>query len=42
MGSKQLLTIGYRPQANAIVERANGEIMRHLTAIVQARRIKSM
>lgn len=31
----QLLTIGYRPQANGIVERENGEIVRNLTAIVQ-------
>ena len=36
----QLLTIGYRPQANGIVERENGEIMRHLTAIVNDNHIK--
>lgn len=42
VGSSQILTIGYRPQANGIVERSNAEIMRHLTAIVQNRRLKSM
>jgi hypothetical protein len=42
MGSKQLLTIGYRPQGNGIVERVNAEVIRHLSAIVHARRIKNM
>jgi transposase InsO family protein len=42
MGSKQLLTIGYRPQGNVIVERVNAEVIRHLAAIVHARRIKNM
>ena len=41
MGSKQILTVGYRPQANGIVERANGEVKRHLSAIVNAKRIHS-
>ena len=36
----QLLTIGYWPQANGIVERENAEIMRHLTAIVKDAHIK--
>jgi hypothetical protein len=42
MGSKQLLTIGYRPQGNGIVERVNAEVIRHLSAIVHARRIKGV
>lgn len=42
MGSKQLLTIGYRPQGNGIVERVNAEVIRHLSAIVHSRRVKSM
>ena len=42
MGSRQLLTIGYRPQANGVVERANAEIVRHLSAMVHSRRIKGM
>lgn len=33
-GGKPILTIGYRPQANGTVERVNGEVMRHLRAIV--------
>lgn len=31
---KQDLTIAFRPQANGIVERANGEVLRHLRALV--------
>jgi hypothetical protein len=42
MGSKQILTIGYRPQSNGIVERANSEMKRHLIAIVQHRRIAEL
>ncbi len=41
MGCRQVLTIGYRPSANGIVERANAEIIRHLSAIVHSRRVKS-
>jgi hypothetical protein len=29
MGSKQLFTIGYRPEGNGIVERVNAEVIRH-------------
>jgi hypothetical protein len=42
MGSKQILTVGYRPQANGIVERANAEVKRHLVAIVNSKRIHNM
>jgi hypothetical protein len=35
------LTIEYRPQSNGLVERANGEVLRHLRAIVMSRRISS-
>jgi hypothetical protein len=42
MGSKQLLTIGYRPQGNGIVERVNAEVIRHLSAIVHSRRVKGV
>lgn len=37
----QITTIGYRPQANGIVERVNGEVMRHLRAVVSHARIRS-
>jgi len=40
-GTTQLFTIGYRPQANGLVERANGEIMRHLKAIVLDSNLKN-
>ena len=36
----QRFTIGYRPQANGIAERANREILRHLRAIVLSDRVK--
>ena len=42
MGSKQLLTVGYKPSANGIVERANAEVVRHLSAIVRSRGIQQM
>ena len=42
LGSKQILTVGYRPQANGIVERANAEVKRHLVAIVNSKRIHEM
>ena len=41
MGSKKILTVGYRPQANGIVERANAEVKRHLTVIVNSKRIQN-
>lgn len=34
------LTLAYRPQANGIVERVNGEVIRHLKAFVCSRRIR--
>ncbi len=37
----QRLTIGYRPQANGMVERVNSEIIRHLSAIVLSDRMGS-
>jgi len=37
----QRLTIGYRPQANGICERVNGEILRHLRVLVSCSRIQS-
>ena len=42
MDSRQLLTIGYRPQANGLCERANAEVVRHLSVLVNARKIKHM
>lgn len=33
-GTDQVLTVGFRPQANGIVERVNGEIVRHLQTII--------
>jgi hypothetical protein len=39
MGSKQILTVSYRPPANGIVEIANAEVKRHLTAIVNSKHI---
>ena len=37
IGAEPIYTIGYRPQANGQVERVNGELMRHLRAIVLPR-----
>jgi hypothetical protein len=39
MGVDQQFTVAYRPQSNGIVERANGEVLRHLRAIVMDRRL---
>ena len=39
MGSKQILTVGYHPQINGIVERANVEFKRHLSVIINSKRI---
>lgn len=39
VGSQRQLTLAYRPEANGIVERANGEITRHLRALVMDHRI---
>ena len=36
IGCQQILTVGFRPQANGIVERVNGEIKRHLQTLVNA------
>jgi len=36
----QRFTIGYRPQANGVVERLNRELIRHLTEIIYADRIR--
>ena len=41
MGVKQILTAPYSKQENAIVERANREVLRHLRAILYDRRIQS-
>lgn len=35
MGSRQLLTVGFKPSANGICERVNAEVVRHLSAIVR-------
>ena len=40
MGTKQLLTVGYRPSANGVVERVNAEVIRHLSAIVHSRKLR--
>jgi hypothetical protein len=40
MGSKQLLTVGFKPSANGVVERVNNEVIRHLSAIVRTRGIQ--
>lgn len=39
MGVGQQFTVAYRPQSNGIVERVNGEVLRHLRAIVMDRRL---
>jgi len=39
IGSRRQFTIAYRPQSNGIVERVNGEVLRHLRAIVMDRRV---
>jgi hypothetical protein len=33
-GTDHILTVGFRPQANGIVERVNGEIKKHLQVII--------
>lgn len=40
MGSRQLLTVGYRPSANGVVERVNAEIMKHLSTIVHSKGLR--
>eukprot|EP00762_Andalucia_godoyi_P008723 ANDGO_04722.mRNA.1 Retrovirus-related Pol polyprotein from transposon 17.6 len=39
VGTRPAYTIAYRPQSNGIVERANGEVGRHLRSIVMDRRL---
>jgi hypothetical protein len=39
IGTEHQLTIAYRPESNGIVERANGEVGRHLRAIVRDHRV---
>ena len=39
---QQVLTLAYRPQANAIAERNGGEVMRHLRAIVTEKRVRNL
>jgi hypothetical protein len=39
---QQVLTLPERPQANAVVERNGGEVMRHLRALVAARDLRSI
>lgn len=39
VGCQQITTVGFRPEANAIVERLNAEIKRHLQSIVNARQV---
>jgi transposase InsO family protein len=41
VGAGREFTIPYRPQANGIVERLNGEVLRHLRAVVMDRRVTS-
>ncbi len=40
LGIQHFVIIPYRPQANGIVERRNGEVLKHLRAIVMERRVK--
>ena len=40
-GAEQILTIGFRPQANGVVERVNAEVKRHLQAIVSERNLSN-
>ncbi len=37
VGLDPIYTLGYRPSANGQVERVNGEVMRHLRAVIQPR-----
>lgn len=39
LGAEQILTIGYSPQSNGQVERSNKEIIRHLSTLVNSRRV---
>ena len=40
MGARQLLTVGYRPSANGVVERVNAEVVRHLSNIVHNKKLR--
>eukprot|EP00762_Andalucia_godoyi_P005374 ANDGO_06758.mRNA.1 Retrovirus-related Pol polyprotein from transposon 412 len=42
LGTRPDYTIAYRPQSNGIVERTNGEVGRHLKAMVMDRRMNSV
>jgi hypothetical protein len=41
VGCQQIRTVGFRPEANGIVERLNAEIKRHLQSIVNARQVQN-
>jgi hypothetical protein len=40
-GCQQVLTVGYRPEANGIVERVNAEVKRHLQVLVNVRQVQN-
>eukprot|EP00762_Andalucia_godoyi_P008441 ANDGO_04689.mRNA.1 Pol polyprotein len=39
VGTDHQYTIAYRPQSNGLIERTNGEVVRHIRAIVTDRRV---
>jgi hypothetical protein len=41
VGCQQITTVGFRPEANGIVERLNAEIKRHLQGVVNARQVQN-
>jgi hypothetical protein len=41
VGAEQIVTVGFRPEANGVVERLNSEVKRHLQVLVNERQLQN-